>query len=138
MPLGTAAERRAHERIAACVEVEALVAGRLGRATVSDLSVNGCRIETSNGFVSPGDPIVLRLPNSIRMAGTVVWRDERNAGVEFRTSMHPAVVAHLGFPECTVEPDGETGGHPGNLNRRAGLWRTCVLGNAAEVSWFFA
>lgn len=138
MPLGTAAERRTHERIGTRVEVEALVAGRLGRVTVSNLSVSGCRINTSNGFVTLGDPIVLRLPGTIRMVGKVVWREGRDAGVEFRSAMHPAVVAHLGFPECPTEPDRMAHGSLTELCPEERVWRAEVLADAAEVCTFFA
>jgi hypothetical protein len=138
MPLGTAAERRRDDRVATQVDVEALVLGRLGRATVSNLSVNGCRIETSNGFVFPGDPIILRLPGTIRVVGTVVWREGRDAGVEFRSPLHPAVVAHLGFRECPTVPTSAVRDDLVGLERRVRSWRAGVLGNPAEVYRFFS
>ena len=90
-------ERRAFKRAQTEVEVDARVSGRLSRVTLSDLSVNGCCLRTSNGFVEAGDTIMLIFPDQIHMVGQVVWRDGRNAGVEFRTPMHEALVSHLGF-----------------------------------------
>ena len=137
MALGTAYERRAHNRVVTQIDVEVLVAGRLRRAKISNLSVSGCRIETSSGFMEAGDAIVLRLPGTIRMTGTVAWREGREGGVEFRTGMHPAIVAHLGFPESAAQPSADLVSQSERLAGHA-RWRAGVLSNAADVYKFFA
>lgn len=96
-------ERRASKRVSTSVDVDARVGGHQRRATVSNLSTTGCCLEVSNGFVDPGDAIMLVFPGSIRMVGQVVWRDFRSAGIEFRTLMHPSIVAHLGFVDLPQE-----------------------------------
>jgi hypothetical protein len=138
MSLRTAADRRTSERIVSRVDAEALVAGRLGRGIVSNLSVDGCRIETTNGFVAQGDPIILRLPGTIRVVGTVVWREGRAAGVKFRAPMHPAVVAHLGFSESPTGRNATVGRDLDGLPPGAQQWRAAVLCSTVEVCRFFA
>lgn len=89
-------ERGAHQNVTTNVEIQARVGGRPGRVSAFDLSVEGCRIWASYGFVALGDPIIL-IFGEIRIVGRIVSCDGRHAGVEFRNPIHPAVVEHLGF-----------------------------------------
>jgi hypothetical protein len=74
----------------------ARVRGRESRVSVTDLASRGCRIAVSNGFLTSGDDIMLKL-DDIRIIGRVSWCDFRDATVEFRNTLHDAVVEHLGF-----------------------------------------
>ena len=90
-------ERSTPQHVTTNVEIQARVGGHPGRVTAFDLSVAGCRIWASYGFVALGDPIIL-IFGEIRIVGRITSCDGRHAGVEFRNPIHPAVVEHLGFP----------------------------------------
>lgn len=89
-------ERRTPQHLMTNVEIQARVRGHPGRVSAFDLSVEGCRIWASYGFVALGDPIIL-IFGEIRIIGRIISCDGRHAGVEFRNPIHPAVVEHLGF-----------------------------------------
>ena len=99
-------DRRRSDRIPIRVEVACRVKGREGPATVYDVSVDGCMLETSPGFTSEGDTIVIKFRSELHVPGTVIWVKERNAGVQFADRMHPATMEHLGFasPVADLHP----------------------------------
>ncbi|TCJ30965.1 hypothetical protein [Parafrankia sp. BMG5.11] len=113
----------------------ARVGGRSERVTVSDLTLNCCRVVTSFGFVSPGDAITLTIGN-MRIYADVNWQDLREAKISFRTKLHPAIINHLGF--SVQEPERRERTLAERLKRSAPD-RSCsaVLSGAKEVAAFF-
>jgi hypothetical protein len=63
---------------------------------VLDFSLEECRIVTSFGFVVPGEAISLTI-GAIRLFGDVSLQESREVTVKFRTRLHPAIIAHIGF-----------------------------------------
>ena len=63
--------------------------------TVSDLSVAGCKIESLYLRLDVGGKIFLRPEGLEGRACTVMWCNERAAGVRFDQPLHPAVLANL-------------------------------------------
>lgn len=129
-------ERRACEGVSISLEGHARVAGRPGRVVATDLSINGCRINTSHGFVAVADAIIL-IFGDIRIIGRVAWCDGRNAGIQFRTQMHPALVEHLGFQN---KPDLQEDGSPDGGRRSPAPFhsRSRVLIGSRDVVEFFS
>ena len=60
-----------------------------------DVSEGGCKIKGKLGFVTEGDSITLKLGEIRAPFGTVVWVEDRYAGVAFEGRMHEAVLDHL-------------------------------------------
>lgn len=58
---------------------------------VRDLSAIGCRVELIES-VGAGDHVVARLPGLEPLGATVIWSDERCAGLQFNRPIHPAVL----------------------------------------------
>ena len=84
-------ERRKASRIALNSEV---LVRRIGGFTFSvalkDISVGGCRVE----LLEPGeigDTVVTRLPRLEPLGARVRWAEGTITGVQFRTTIHPAV-----------------------------------------------
>lgn len=71
--------------------------------TVADLSASGCRIESLYLRLEVGENIFLRPEGLEGRACTVIWCNERAAGIKFDTPFHPAVLDNLcrlhGAPE---------------------------------------
>jgi hypothetical protein len=90
-------ERRkvGRERLAA--EVDYRSGWKSERATAYDLSTHGCMLHSSNGFVEPGDTILIRFTGRVAVEGKVIWQERRTAGIEFAEPVHPLIVAHLSF-----------------------------------------
>ena len=63
--------------------------------TVSDLTVAGCKIESLYLQLNAGDKIFLRPEGLEGRACTVMWCDERAAGIKFDEPFHPAVLDNL-------------------------------------------
>lgn len=89
--------RRANERLDSDRQVECRVDGKIFRAVLYNVSVSGCMIEMPFNQVRQDDRIFLKAEGGIRMAGLVIWQDQRNAGVRFDAPLHEAVVRFLGY-----------------------------------------
>ena len=76
-------ERRTTRRTSLMREVDALIEDRRVPLLVYDLSMDGCKIDTSDEELSGGDDISLQLHDDVLAKGKVVWRINRNAGVQF-------------------------------------------------------
>lgn len=76
-------ERRTTRRTSLMREVDALIEGRRVPLLVYDLSLDGCKIDTSDEEFAGGDDINLQLHENVLASGKVVWRINRNAGVQF-------------------------------------------------------
>lgn len=84
-------ERRRASRVPIVSEV---LVRRLGgfnfNVAVKDISTGGCRVE----LLEPseiGDPIVTRLPQLEPLGARVCWAEGTTTGVQFLTTIHPAV-----------------------------------------------
>ena len=55
-----------------------------------DVSAAGCRVELVEP-VAVNDRVVARLPGLEPFGATVIWSDERSAGLSFNRPLHPAV-----------------------------------------------
>jgi hypothetical protein len=67
-----------------------------------DLSAGGCMIEVGSIKVAVGDLVRLNLYDFAKMAGTVAWKSDKNAGVRFDGLLSDAILAHLGFSSSSV------------------------------------
>ena len=90
-------DERISKRVAVDKQIECRVHGNTDRVLLYNLSVGGCMIEASTGFVSQGDIVVLKLSESHVVGGEVVWQHDVNAGIRFEESLHAAIVEFLGF-----------------------------------------
>lgn len=57
---------------------------------VRDISTAGCKVELVEQ-VCASDSVITRLPGLEPFGATVVWSDDRTAGVRFNRPIHPAV-----------------------------------------------
>jgi hypothetical protein len=85
------AERRCTGRVALNSNI---MVRRLGgfnfEVALRDVSTGGCRVE----LLEPpqvGDPVIARLPQLEPLGSRVCWTHGTTAGVQFLTSLHPAV-----------------------------------------------
>ena len=96
-------ERRRASRVPISSEV---LVRRLGgfnfNVALKDISTGGCRVE----LLEPGeigDPIVTRLPKLEPLGARVCWAEGTTTGVQFLTTIHPAVfnmlLTRLSFAE---------------------------------------
>lgn len=75
-------------------DVPAELDGRRLDVFVYDLSVDGCMVETSDSEVHQGSSIRVHFDQQC-MSGTVLWRKNRNLGVQFKTRMKSTEVDRL-------------------------------------------
>ncbi len=64
-------------------------------AYVSQISVNGCRLVERVPCLLEGDRIEVTIGAIGPFEGIVRWTCDNLAGVEFKVSLHPAVVEHF-------------------------------------------
>ena len=84
-------ERRRSSRVAMASEV---LVRRLGgfnfNVALKDISSGGCRVE----MLEPseiGDPVIARLPQLEPLGSRVCWAEGTTTGMQFLTTIHPAV-----------------------------------------------
>lgn len=83
--------RRLTERSYADGQISMRRLGSFGfELPVRDLSPVGCRVELVEQ-VSAKDHVITRLPGLEPFGATVMWSDERCAGIRFNRPIHPAV-----------------------------------------------
>ena len=83
--------RRSAERNSVDGEVSMRRLGSFGfDLPVRDISTAGCKVELVEQ-VSASDPVITRLPGLEPFGATVMWSDERCAGIRFNRPIHPAV-----------------------------------------------
>ena len=97
------AERRKVERQHVVAQVDYRSGWKSDQAVAYDLSTNGCMLESSAGFVEPGDNILIRFTSRIAVEGKVIWQERRNAGIEFAEPVHPLIVSHLTYRDGKAE-----------------------------------
>jgi len=87
--------RRLHQRTNVQGHISVRRLGSFGFDTqVRDLSATGCKVELVES-VTVRDPVVARLPGLEPLGATVIWSDERCAGLQFNRPIHPAVFEML-------------------------------------------
>lgn len=86
---------RANERRPLHLMVRGRVQSRVIYADLIDISEGGCKLQASSGFASVGDRVTIRMNGINAPLGTVVWADNKMAGVEFENPMHIAMLDHL-------------------------------------------
>lgn len=74
-------------------------------ATVKDLSVEGCRIE-SGGVPLEGSHVWVKLDGLESQSGRVEWSEGYTAGVSFARPLHPAVAARFTAAANDLDPPG--------------------------------
>lgn len=94
---GPSNEERAAERAVVDLALEAVVGNRTCQVAMFDLSVEGCKMETSDRQVAAGEDVAFTLPGGHPVTGRVVWTQDGYAGVFFDQPLHEALVAHLKF-----------------------------------------
>ena len=88
-------ERRHFPRSAFMADVPAQADGEIVSLFVYDLSMDGCMIQTANVEVREGQVIVLAFDEHCIAAGTVLWRRNLTAGMQFETRLKPEAVERL-------------------------------------------
>jgi len=88
-------ERRHFARSAFMADVLAQVDGKAVTLFVYDLSMDGCMIQTTGHEVREGQVVVLEFDALCTAAGTILWRRNLTAGLQFETRLKPAAVARL-------------------------------------------
>lgn len=68
--------------------------GRTIGVAVTDISEDGCRLESRSEAFAPDQDIVVRPQGLEALAGRVRWTHDKAAGVEFASKLHPALVEH--------------------------------------------
>lgn len=61
---------------------------------VIDLSVTGCRLETS-AVLKPGSRIFITVPGIAPLEATVAWKEHFRYGCAFSQPLHNAVLDHI-------------------------------------------
>jgi hypothetical protein len=89
---------RAAERRPFSLMVKSRVRSRVVFVDMIDISEGGCKIKASRGFASIGDRVTMKVGGINAPLGTIVWVEDRFAGVAFDGEMHEAVLDHL----CTA------------------------------------
>lgn len=88
-------DRRHFPRSAFMADVAARLDGQSLSLFVYDLSMDGCMIQTANVEVHEGQAVVLEFDADCKAIGTVLWRKNLSAGVQFEARLHRDAVARL-------------------------------------------
>lgn len=87
-------ERRSKPRWALHVPVRIrFLNGAIPHAALIDLSVDGCRIQTTGAH--PGDHLIVKIHNFAPFSATVVWAQDQFAGLKFDAPLHDAILDHM-------------------------------------------
>ena len=80
------------------VDVNIFIRSRQQRAGVSyitDLSCNGCCVNSAGQSLRVGQPVSVKLPTLEYIPGVVRWVESEKAGIEFSKPLHRAVFEHI-------------------------------------------
>jgi hypothetical protein len=92
---GIEGSRRRSRRVTVSDEVGIRRIGSFNfQAPMSDVSAGGCRVELIEAY-DVGDRLVARLPKLEPLGARVCWTAGVTAGIEFLTTIHPAVFDSL-------------------------------------------
>jgi hypothetical protein len=89
-------DRLRSARNPAAVPVDCCVRGLTECALAYDIAVSGCMLDTSDGYLEAGDPLLMRFEDHSCRMGRVVWRKGRSACVAFTTPIHRPTRADVG------------------------------------------
>jgi len=104
-PLPDAAFRQAPRRPVAIPVRLSSSAMKPLRATVSNVSRMGCRLDVRCRF-APGAALLVTIPDLSPLSATIVWSRERQAGVRFSRPLGAAVLDRL-IARYPVQPPRE-------------------------------
>jgi PilZ domain-containing protein len=80
------------------LEVALTFRGKLCRALLYDLSMDGCMIDTGGSFPLQADKTIqFELPHAGATEGTVIWTKGQFGGAKFTQRLDQALVTRLGF-----------------------------------------
>ncbi|WP_108790978.1 PilZ domain-containing protein [Erythrobacter sp. Alg231-14] len=83
------------ERRPLSLMVKSRVKSRVTYVDMIDISQGGCKIKATRGFATVGDRVTMKVGGINAPLGTIVWIEDRFAGVAFEGQMHAAVLDHL-------------------------------------------
>ena len=86
---------RSKERRPLSLMVKSRVQSRVIYVDMIDISEGGCKIRGTCGFANIGDRMTMKIGGVNAPLGTIVWVEDRFAGVAFEGQMHQAVLDHL-------------------------------------------
>ena len=98
-------ERRRAPRAKLRSAVECRSESEAGPAEIYDISTDGCMLHSPPDFVREGAGIVIRLSDKKLVEGTVVWRRNLTAGVQFRAPLQNGVDAVTAYERQMAELD---------------------------------
>ena len=88
-------DRRRSERVGVASSIVLRPIGGFNhQVRVEDVSTAGCRVELIEE-VELGEPLIARFPKLEPLVGSVRWKHDAIAGLEFSRFMHPAVLDAL-------------------------------------------
>ncbi len=96
-------DERERARVVTEVTVPATIRGLETKVDVLDLSILGCKVQTTGVPVELNDRLILRLLDHLVATGHIKWYVGSIAGVEFDEPLDSAVVELLGFKPILVE-----------------------------------
>jgi hypothetical protein len=125
-------ERRKLDRQAAVAQGKVRLSANVWLAvTITDITVQGCKIEATNWPTSPGQAIWLKLESLCSLEAEVRWVLPDHVGIEFKEPLHPAVVDHLLYSSHAEGEDhtmtmlDKFGRELPKLGQRPGSLRSC-------------
>lgn len=83
------------ERIAIRVEADCELNQRHIPVTISEISPDGCVIESANDDLEPSDFLHLRIAGTMDVNGCTVWCKGRKAEIHFFGQIHPHAIECL-------------------------------------------
>ena len=98
-------ERRSVPRVKLRSAVECRSEGHVGLAEMYDISTDGCMLHSPPDFVREGSNIVLLLSDKKLVEGTVVWRRNLTAGVQFRVPLQNGVAVATAYERQWAQLD---------------------------------
>lgn len=97
-------ERREYPRSSLAMPVQLRRFIHNQSAVIRDLSSTGCRVETSDTPLDPGNRLLIRPEGFDSLLGTVIWSRGEQAGVQFDEALPHALVDRY----CRLFPDPDT------------------------------
>jgi hypothetical protein len=90
------------ERIATHMEADCEINQRHFPVTISEISSDGCVIESANDDLEPSDFLHLRIAGAMDVNGCTVWCRGRRAEIHFFGQIHPHAIECLCRGKYTV------------------------------------
>jgi len=91
-------DERIAKREVVDLEVAVTFKGKLCRALLYDLSMDGCMVDAGDSFIlCGGEMIQFDLPHVGTIEGTVIWTKGQFGGAKFTHRLPRSLVSQLGF-----------------------------------------